>query len=68
MLKDYDGLIKKVAKANKILVLENEHDCYVALIDDIHRIMNHFKSPHIRWLFDTGICLCALKNLHRKIT
>lgn len=54
MLKDYDGLIKKVTKANKILVLENEHDCYVALIDDIHRIMSHFKSPHIRWLFDTG--------------
>jgi sugar phosphate isomerase/epimerase len=54
MLDDYESLVMKCAKANKVLVLENEHDCYVSLIDDVYRIMTHFNSPHLRWLFDTG--------------
>jgi sugar phosphate isomerase/epimerase len=62
MLDDYEGLVMKCAKANKILVLENEHDCYVGLIDDVYRIMTHFNSPHLRWLFDTGNLFMKTNN------
>lgn len=60
MLKDYKFLVDKCKTAGKTMVLENEHDTYVALIDDIARIMGHFDSPHLRWLFDTG-------NLFRRV-
>ncbi|MBD3353466.1 MAG: TIM barrel protein, partial [Candidatus Lokiarchaeota archaeon] len=54
LLQDYEGLVDKCKDAGKTMVLENEHDTYVALVDDIQRIMSHFNSPHLRWLFDTG--------------
>ncbi|MHA1338571.1 MAG: sugar phosphate isomerase/epimerase family protein [Promethearchaeota archaeon] len=60
LLEDYEFLVKKCEKADKILVLENEHDTYVALVDDIYRIMHHFGSKHLRHLFDTG-------NLFRRV-
>jgi len=54
LINDYEILINKCEKRDKILVLENEHDTYVALVDDIYRIMHHFESKHLRHLFDTG--------------
>lgn len=71
MLADYEFLVGKCKEAGKTMVLENEHDTYVALIDDIERIMSHFDSPHLRWLYDTGNLFKRVKDYtvqdHKKV-